>query len=220
MSIKVFLISGSAPAWRVLLALEFKQLDYTTHILETARKEQKESWFLDISPRGQVPVLQHDEVTISESLAIMQYLDSAFPQPPIFGQSPRDIARIAQGVHEILSYSDRAFNHFVQPVFRGRAEDNHADIVARAEDIHAELAMLESRIGDAGWLGDNYCGMDMVLVPSMQRLKRAIAKSPDLAVACGLENLASRYPALGNWDRNVEALPAFATTFPPHWKQP
>ena len=218
MSIKVFLISGSAPAWRVLLALEYKQLDYVTHVLATSKKEQKEAWFLEISPRGQVPVLQHDAVTISESLAIMQYLDAAFPRPPIFGQSATETAVIAQGMQEILSYADRAFNHFVQPVFRGRADENRAEIVARSNEIHAELTMLEDRIGESGWLGDNYGGMDMVLVPSMQRLKRAIAKSPDLAADCGLDELAGRYPALGAWGQNVESLPAFAATFPPHWK--
>ena len=218
MSIKVFLISGSAPAWRVLLALEFKQLDYDTRVLETSKREQKEAWFLEISPRGQVPVLQHGDVTVSESLAIMQYLDAAFPQPPIFGQSPAETAAVAQGAQEILSYTDRAFNHFVQPVFRGRADENREDIVARSDEIHAELAMLEDRIRDSGWLGDTYGGMDIVLTPSMQRLKRAIAKCPELAEDCGLGELASRYPALVAWDRKVEALPAFAATFPPHWR--
>ena len=201
-----------------MLALEFKQVGYDTHVLETSKREQKEDWFLEISPRGQVPVLQHDDVTLSESMAILQYLEAAFPQPPIFGRSPAETAAVAQGVQEILSYTDRAFNHFVQPVFRGRAEEKREDIVARSNEIHAELAMMEDRIDDSGWLCNTCGGMDIVLIPSMQRLKRAVAKSPGLAAECGLDNLASRYPALGAWDRNVEALPALAATFPPHWK--
>ena len=66
MSIEVYWISGSAPAWRVLLMLEFKGLEYKSHVLQTSKKEQKQAWFLGLNPRGQIPLVKDNGIVISE----------------------------------------------------------------------------------------------------------------------------------------------------------
>ena len=101
MSIDVYFISGSAPAWRVLLALEVKGLTYQPRVLETSKKEQKEAWFLEINPRGQIPVIKDGEVVVTESLAILHYLEKRNPDPAIFGETPKQTAEVEQTVHEI-----------------------------------------------------------------------------------------------------------------------
>ena len=219
MSIKVFWISGSAPAWRVLLALEFKKLEYQSRVLENSKREQKASWFLEISPRGQVPVIQHGDVTVSESQAILQYLDAICPDPPLFGNDPKTVAEAAQGTQEILSYVDPAVSGFVQPVFRGKTAENRDEIQAKAVKIQNELKGMEIRIGESGWLRQDFGIMDIVFIPTLQRLLRAVAKAPDLAGDCELDRFSSRYPKLADWNKRTESLAAFRATFPPHWKE-
>jgi hypothetical protein len=58
----------------------------------------------------------------------------------------------------------------------------------------------------------------MVIFPSIQLLRRALARP-------GAEDLARRflpieinYPALGRWLARIEALPGYDRTFPPHWR--
>jgi glutathione S-transferase len=52
----------------------------------------------------------------------------------------------------------------------------------------------------------------------MQRLYRTITKENTLAAELGLGSLDTCYPDLDAWNNRVEALPAFAATFPPHWR--
>ena len=134
----IYWISGSAPAWRVLLAMEFKGIDYHSRILETARKEQKSPEFLALSPRGQVPLLQDGAIVVRESLAILHYLEARKPEPALFGETPSQVAAVEQRVHEILAYLDPAVQAFVQPVFRGKPEQ----VIDRLEDIREDLLIL------------------------------------------------------------------------------
>ena len=78
-------ISGSPYAWRVMLALEVKQVPYVSRLLDSSKGDLETQEFLRLNPRGQVPVLTHGDYVLTESLAILAYLDRQFPTPPIFG---------------------------------------------------------------------------------------------------------------------------------------
>ena len=69
--VDIYWISGSPPSWRVLLALEYKHINYRSHLLSATTKEHKSNKFLTLNPRGQVPVIKHGEVIVRESLAIL-----------------------------------------------------------------------------------------------------------------------------------------------------
>lgn len=215
---EIFWISGSPPAWRVLLCLEAKGLEYRSHILENSRKEQKESWFLEINPRGQVPVLRDEDTIITESMAIMRYLEARQPEPAIFGNSLAEKAVIEQRVQEILSYVDPAFSRFVQPVFRNRLDQLRESLDDTATAIQGELAMLEIWLGDDNRDAGNFTAVDIALIPAFQRLVRAIEREPDAARELGLDNLSASCPKLWAWDQQMRTLPVFDATFPPHWR--
>ena len=227
MSIKVYLISGSAPAWRVLLCLEHKGLPYQTQVLQTSKKQQKESWFLELNPRGQIPLLidssQDSDLVVSESLAILHFLEAKYPEPNIFGESAVETARIEQGVHEILNYTDTAVTDFVQPVFRNKIDSIKNCGTQIADKIHSELAILESKLNQGQsqdqWVFGQFSACDIVLIPTMQRLLRAIGKAPDLASELNIQNLENLYPRLWAWNARAESLAAFDRSFPPHWRE-
>ncbi len=218
MSIDIYWISGSSPAWRVLLMLDCKNIPYTSHILENSKNQQKEPWFLALSPRGQIPLLKDGDLVISESLAIMHYLEKRYVESPMFGSSAMDTAKIEQCMHEILSYVDKPVGDFVQPVFRNKVEEHRHTLPDTAENIVKELTALETRLSVSNWLVGDFSAADIILTPTFQRLLRAINKAPELADEIGLNALDTQFPNLDRWNNNSENLPAFQKTFPPHWR--
>lgn len=219
MSIDIYWITGSAPAWRVLFMLEVKGLDYQSHILQASKGELRQEWFLALNPRGQVPVLKDGEVVVYETLAVMHYLERQYPDPPLFGRNAPDSARVEQSLHEVLSYLDTTVTGFVAPVFRNQVEKNRASMNKVGRAIHKELDAVEQKLKRQEFLaGPELSAADIVMLPTIQRLKRAAAKAPELADSLDLGALAASYPALSAWDGRVEALPAFEATFPPNWR--
>ena len=93
MAIEVFWGSGSPFAWRVLLALEAKGLAYQSRLLEFSKGDSKTPEFLALNPRGQVPVLRDGGYVVYESIAILAYLERKYPEPPLFGATPKKPAR-------------------------------------------------------------------------------------------------------------------------------
>ena len=215
---EIYWISGSAPAWRVLYMLEEKSAGYESRILETSKKEQKQDWFLNLNPRGQVPLLCDGETTVSESVAIMHYLERRFPEPALFGTSASEAAMIEQSVQETLAYVDKAISAFVQPVFRNKADDIREKLPEIAESIHAELGSTERALEKHEWLAGAFSAADITLLPTIQRLKRATQKAPELADDSGLRSMIQTYPRIAAWSKAMESRPAFEASFPPHWR--
>ena len=87
MALEIWWGSGSPYSWRALLALEYKQLSYQSHLVQFAKQEHKAPALLKMNPRGRVPVLKDGDYVCFESLAILHYLDRKYPQPPVFGRT-------------------------------------------------------------------------------------------------------------------------------------
>src|SRR5258708_13447352 len=90
MAIDVYWGSGSPYSWRVLLALEYKRLQYTSHVVQFSKQEHKSPQMLALNWRGKVPVLKDGDYVCFESLAVLYYLDLKYPEPPIFGRTPEE----------------------------------------------------------------------------------------------------------------------------------
>ncbi len=80
---------------RVRLALEEKNLEWTSHYVELGELEQLEDEYQRINPKGVVPVLVHDGQIVTESLDIIAYLDEKFPEPPLLQLENVDADRVA-----------------------------------------------------------------------------------------------------------------------------
>jgi glutathione S-transferase len=213
-------ISGSPYAWRVMLALEVKQVPYVSRLLESSRGDLKTPEFLRLNPRGQVPVLTHGDYVLTESLAILAYLDREFPAPPILGEHPYETAQIWRIISEFLSYLSAPLGRVVTPIYGGKAAEKAEDIQAAMPAVHAELARLEQTLGSATWLAtDRISAADIVLYPSVRSLLRAAAKEAAAPLNLGLLPLRTSYPRLAAWIGEVERVPGYERTFPPHWKE-
>jgi maleylpyruvate isomerase len=85
----------SSAAYRVRIALNLKGLS-ADHLPHHLRKgEQREPAYLAINPQGLVPTLQDDHgAIITQSLAIIEWLDETHPEPPLLPKDPLGRARV------------------------------------------------------------------------------------------------------------------------------
>jgi len=80
---------------RVSIFLAEKGVQIPWQAVDMAEREHKRPAFLKMNPSGRVPVLELDDGTfLSETIAICRYLESQYPDPPMFGVGPRDQANV------------------------------------------------------------------------------------------------------------------------------
>lgn len=94
-----------ANSMKVLLYMKEKGLDFVSHYIDLLRFEQHEPAFLAINPNGQVPALVHDGRVVTESSVIDEYLEDAFPEPPLRPTDPHRRARMRIIVKFIDDYA-------------------------------------------------------------------------------------------------------------------
>ncbi len=83
--IRLYSYWRSSAAYRVRIALALKELDYVTVAVHLVRDggEQLKPEYRALNPQGRVPLLEHAGVRLSQSLAIIEYLDEVFPESPL-----------------------------------------------------------------------------------------------------------------------------------------
>jgi maleylpyruvate isomerase len=85
----------SSASYRVRIALNLKGLN-ADHLPHHLRKgEQRDPAYLKINPQGLVPTLQDDQgVILTQSLAIIEWLDETHPEPPLLPTDPLHRAKV------------------------------------------------------------------------------------------------------------------------------
>jgi maleylacetoacetate isomerase len=72
----------SSCAYRVRIALYLKHISFQSHPISLLNHEQYHPSYLKINPQGGVPSWQDANITLTQSLAILEYLDEAYPNTP------------------------------------------------------------------------------------------------------------------------------------------
>ena len=219
MAIELYWGSGSPFAWRVMLTLEVKGLDYQSKLLEFSKGENKSPEYLKLNPRGKVPTLKDGDFVVYESLAIMTYLDRKYPTPPLFGTTAEEAGLIWRAISECESYLVSAGDKVVRPVFFGKGLDKVDEIQQAAQTIRQELTTVDERLADSNWLvGEQISAADISVFPLVQLLLRAASKEAAQPLNLGLLPLARTFPNTARWVERIEALPNYQRTYPPHWR--
>src|SRR3954466_15832642 len=83
----------SSASYRVRIALNLKGLpaEHLTHHLR--KGEQRDPGYLTLNPQGLVPTLQDSDAILTQSLAIIEWLEGTYPEPPLL---PQDALRRAK----------------------------------------------------------------------------------------------------------------------------
>jgi len=84
----------SSAAFRVRIALNLKKRDYETASIHLRRNDQSRPEYRKVNPQGLVPTLEDGGQTLIQSLAIIEYLDEIYPDPPLLPKDPAGRARV------------------------------------------------------------------------------------------------------------------------------
>ena len=207
MAIDVYWGSGSPYSWRVLLALEYKRLPYTSHVLQFSKQEHKSPQMLALNSRGRVPVLKDGDYVCFESLAVLYYLDLKYPEPPIFGRTPEEAGVIMRVICEYQAYIEPHLMTIVQRGFRASSEISATEQVTDAmHHVASEARTIEARLSKSDWVvGESFSAVDMVIFPGFQLLRRALERPEARELASRFMPVEVNYPRARPLGARVEA---------------
>ena len=195
----------SAASWRVRIALNLKciAVQHVAHHLR--RGEQRAPDYLAVNAQGFVPALQMDDGTVlTQSLAIIEWLDETCPDPPLLHGDAAMRARIRAFALTLAADTHPLQNLKVLNSLRGRGIAE-AEVTGWAAEANATgLAACEALLADAPGpfcFGPGPTLADLCLVPQLGKARR-------FAVDVGL------FPRLLEREAACLALPAFAEAAP------
>jgi len=199
----------SSAAFRVRIALNLKRLNPEhkfVHLLKDGG-QQFEAEYERLNPQHLVPTLVHNGYPLQQSLAIMEYLDEVFPDPPLLPGDPLARARVraiacavACDIHPLNNLRMRKYLH---------QELARSDHEIRAWQLHwitLGFEAIEAMLAGSEYTG-RFCHGD---VPSIAD----ICLIPQIANAHALTMDLSPYPTLMRIEQAAYELTAFTSAAP------
>jgi maleylacetoacetate isomerase len=181
--VKLYTYFRSSAAFRVRIALNLKGLAYEAVFIHLAKGEHRQPEYSGLYPQGLLPTLVDEGEPLSQSLAIIEYLEEKHPRPALLPKDPPGRARVrslsllvACEIHPLNNL--RTLQHLKRALGQNEQQVNHwyrhwiADGFAKLE---ADLAR-----GESGRYchGDSPGMADCCLVPQVFNAQRY---SADLA---------------------------------------
>jgi maleylacetoacetate isomerase len=166
----------STAAWRVRLALAAKGIAHDSQAVNLLQGEQRAPGHLALNLQGLVPVLAHDGLVLSQSLAIIEYLDELFPDPPLLPANAANRARARAAALIVAADVHPLGNLRVQRWLRDEMGQDEAAITRWLHhwmgDGLAALEAMAVRFGGRCLIGDHITIADLALVPQLYNARR------------------------------------------------
>lgn len=173
--------------------------------LKPIRLQDPQPEFREASPFGKMPGFRDDDFAISDSTAIITYLEAKHPKPPLLPTEPKARARTIwyeEFADTILTAAGGAvfFNRVVAPMFLGRPGDVAAAEKAEKEDLPPIIDYIERIIPDSGYLVEDRLTLaDLAVASPFVNLEH-----------CGITVDAVRHPKTAAYVEKIHARPSFA----------
>ncbi len=189
----------SSASFRVRIALHLKGINFTSVTVNLLDGSQRGETHLARNPQGFVPALAIDGMMMTQSLAIIEYLDWRQPDPVLLPADPGEAARLRAIAHAIAMD--------IHPVCNPNVVAHHAsafdgDADDKAEWMRHFIETLANHPRTGSFLHGDVPGLaDCVLVPQIYNARR-----------WGVDLTAM--PRLAAIDAACMALPAFRAAAP------
>ena len=200
----------SSAAYRVRIALNLKGIDYEQRSINLAAGEQKAEDFRALNPLGLVPMLEIDGHRLTQSLSIIMYLATRFPEPPLL---PGDVAEAAHVRSMALTIACD-----IHPL-------NNLRVLKELKGpLGHDQATIDAWV--AHWISEGFAALDTMAAPHAGEF--LYGEEPTIADICLVPQMynarrfnvpVDAYPTLLRADANACKLDAFARAHPDRQEQ-
>ena len=210
---KLYTFFRSSASYRVRIALNLKALNCEQVPIHLRRGggEQFSATYKAINPQALVPALEDAGRILTQSLAIMEYLEERYPKPPLLPADPADRA-LVRSMALIIACE-------VHPIQNLRVLVHLKNNLKQSDD--------DLNLWARHWIDLGLSAFEQIVVSSPKQSGFCFGDTPTLADICLVPQLAnarrfgcdlSAYPTLLQIEKACSALPAFADAAPE--KQP
>ena len=212
---KLYSAARSSASFRVRIALNLKGLPYDYAPVDLVHGDQFKASFRGLNPAELVPVLDHDGAVLTQSLAIIEYLDEKYPQPPLLPHEPLDRAyvrsialAIACEIHPLNNL--RVLRYLVKEL--GQSEQ--AKNAWYRHWVEQGLAQVEAQLTAQGRcgrfvLGDAVTIADILIVPQIFNAQRFECRLEQVPTVMRIFDACMQLPAF------ADAQPSRQPDLPP-----
>ena len=193
MTLELHGYSPSVYSWIARLTLHEKSVEYAWREVDPFADDVP-AYYLEANPFGRVPTLFHDGFVLYETVAVVRYVDEAFPGPSLQPDSAKGRARALQIASVVDAHAYRplvrqVFSHDVWRPLQGEPSDE-AEIGAGLAAAPTVLSALDGLVGDDGFaVGGSLSLADLHLAPMVAYF--AASERGDA--------LLRKYPRLHGW---------------------
>ena len=201
----------SSAAYRVRIALNMKGIEFDQRPVNLLESQQKSDEYRALNPQGFVPMLEIDGHRLTQSVAIINYLDLRFPNAPLIPASAAERAHVVSLSMMIACDIHPLNNLRVLKYLKGELGHSQEEVDAWyvhwiAEGLRPLEAMAAPKAGKY-LFGDAPTAADICLVPQLFNARRFNVPLDD-------------YPTLVRADENANRLEAFAAAHPDRQEAP
>jgi maleylpyruvate isomerase len=201
----------SSAAFRVRIALNLKGLAYENAFVHLRKGDQRSASYLGVNPQALVPTLEDGPAVLTQSMAIVEYLDETHPTPPLLPASPAERARV-RALAQVVACD-------IHPV----------DNLRVLQYLQHELRADEAAVGRwfNHWIALGFAGLEAMLARDKATGRFCHGDAPGLADICLVPQVFNSkryaldlapYPTIARIHEACMRLPAFDQAQPS--KQP
>ena len=200
---KLYSYWRSTTSYRVRAALNLKGLSYETRPIDLVAGEQGNADYASLNPGKGVPALELDDGTVlTQSLAILDYLDAAHPEPRLQPSDPLKRARVLAAAHIVALDIHPVNNLRIMKMLKNDFEATPEQTVSWMQYwMQQGFSALEPMLldqtpfafGDDPDLADlcivaqvynaRRWGLDLTPYPKIERVEKACLAVPEIAAA-------------------------------------
>lgn len=204
MTVRLYDYWRSSAAYRVRIALNLKGVAYESTDTSLLHGEQRDPDFLARNPQGLVPMLDVDGLRLTQSLAIIDWLDATYPEPRLIPADP--VARAGEMAKAMIIAAD------IHPINNLRVLKYLKNEMGQSQDAIDQWVR--------HWIAEGFSALEALADPDQPYLSGAapgladICLIPQMANARRVETPLDAFPKLVAIDARATALEPFTRAHP------